>query len=155
MVLDKNIKTFVVHVNSLSLGLRITIHSTRKPQIAMLLAKKIIVLTKYLDLTNIFLEELGNFLLEQTKANEHAIKLKQSKQPPYRLIYSLRPIKLKILKIYIKTNLANSFIRASKLPASALIFFVYKSNGSLRLCGNYQGLNNLTIKNCSLLSLIK
>ncbi len=51
------------------------------------------------------------------------------------------------MKAYIKNNLANSFIILSKSPAGAPIFFNKKSDGSLRLCMDYQGLNNLTIKN--------
>ena len=56
-------------------------------------------------------------------------------------------MKLEILKAYIETNLVNRFIKPSKLPANALILFDQKSNGSLRLCINYWGLNNLMIKN--------
>ena len=40
----------------------------------------------------------------------HAIELEKGKQPSFGLIYSLRPVELEILKTYIKTNLANSFI---------------------------------------------
>ena len=54
----------------------------------------------------------------------------------------------------IKINLANNFIQPSKPPASALILFVYKPNSNLCLCFHYQGLNNVTIKNWYLLSLI-
>ena len=56
-------------------------------------------------------------------------------------------MELETLKTYIETNLANGFIRPSKSPAGAPILFVRKSDGSLRLCVNYRGLNNLTIKN--------
>ncbi len=62
-------------------------------------------------------------------------------------------MELEILKAYIEINLANGFIRPSKLPAGAPIFFDKKSDGSLRLCIDYQGLNNLIIKNQYLLSL--
>ena len=41
-----------------------------------------------------------------------------------------------------------------KSPAGALILFVRKPNGSLWLCVDYQGLNNLIIKNRYLFSLI-
>ena len=51
-------------------------------------------------------------------------------------------------------NLTNSFIWSLKLFAVAFIFFVEKLDGSLHLCINYQGLNNLTIKNQYLLPLI-
>ena len=60
-----------------------------------------------------------------------------------------------MLKAYIKNNLANGLIRPSKSPAGAFIFFNKKPNGSLRLCVDYQGLNNLTIKNRYLLPLVK
>ncbi len=56
-------------------------------------------------------------------------------------------MKLEILKAYIENNLANGFIRPSKSPAGALILFNKKPDGSLRLCVDYQGLNNLTIRN--------
>ena len=86
--------------------------------------------------------------------NENIIELEENKQPPFRLIYILGPIELKTLKTYIKTNLANGFICPSKSPARAPIFFNQKTDGSLHLCVNYWGLNNLTIKNQYQLSLI-
>ena len=79
--------------------------------------------------------------------NKHAIKLINGKQPSYRPIYSLGPVKLKIIKTYIQTNLANGFIQSSKSSIDPLILFVYKLNSSLRLYIKYQELNNLTIKN--------
>ena len=75
-------------------------------------------------------------LLEQTGVNDHAIKLEEGKQPPYEPIYNLGSIELKTLKIYIKTNLANSFIESSKSPANAPILFVCKPNGSFCLYVN-------------------
>ena len=60
-------------------------------------------------------------LPERTGINEHTIKLEDGKQPPYEPIYSLSPIELKVLKTYIKTNLANGFIQPLKSPAGALI----------------------------------
>ena len=61
---------------------------------------------------------------------------------------------LKTLKIYIETNLANSFIRPSKSLTGALILFIRKKDGSFQLCVNYRGLNNLIIKNWYPLPLI-
>ena len=59
----------------------------------------------------------------------------------------LGPVELETLKTYIETNLANGFICPSKSPAGAPILFNQKPDGSLWLCINYRGLNNLTIKN--------
>ena len=68
-------------------------------------------------------------------------------QPFYGPIYSLKPVELEILKIYIELNLANRFIKPSKLPTEAAIFFNQKSNGSFHLYINYRDLNNFMIKN--------
>ena len=79
--------------------------------------------------------------------NEHAIKLEKGKQPLFGLIYSLSLVESETLKTYIKTNLANNFIWPFKSPAGASILFDRKLDGSLRLCIDYWGLNNITIKN--------
>ena len=133
--LDKNIEAFVVHVSSL--GLKIIIHSVRKAQMALLLAKKITVLIEYPDFANMFLKESVNVFTEQTGVNKYAIELDKGKQPPYKSIYSLEPVKFKTLKTYIEINLANGFIKALKLSASAPILFVCKPNSSFCLYVNY------------------
>lgn len=61
---------------------------------------------------------------------------------------------LEILKIYIKTNLANSFISPSKFSTKALVFLIKKLNSNYCLYINYWNLNKLTIKNWYLLLLI-
>ena len=86
--------------------------------------------------------------------NKHVIKLEEGKQPSFRPINSLGLVELKTLKIYIKINLANGFIRPFKSPAEAPILFDRKPDGNLHLCVDYWGLNNLTIKNQYPLSLI-
>ena len=121
---------------------------------ALLLAEKVTVPVEYSDFADVFSKKSANVLPERTEANEHAIELEKSKQPPYGLIYSLGPVELETLKTYIGTNLANDFIRASKSTASAPILFVPKPDSSVRLYVNYQGLNNLTIKNQDSLPLI-
>ena len=86
-------------------------------------------------------------LPENIKINEHAIKLEKSKQPSFEHIYSLKLVELETLKIYIKTNLANGFIQPFKSPIRAFILFDKKPDKSFCFCVDYQGLNNLTIKN--------
>ena len=111
-------------------------------------------LTKYSDYSDVFLVQNISKLPKNTEMNEHTIKLEKSKLPPFGLICSLRPVELETLKIYIKTNLANDFIRPSKFLVRALVLFNKKLDESLCLCVNYCGFNNLTIKNQYLLSLI-
>lgn len=50
--------------------------------------EEITISTKYIDLTNIFSKKLAKVLPKQTKINKHAIKLKNSEQSLYKLIYS-------------------------------------------------------------------
>ena len=128
---------------------------TNKAQIALLLAKKVTIAAKYLDFADAFLKKSANIFLKQIGANEHMIKLEQGKQPLYGPIYSLRPVEFKTFKTYIKTNLRNGFIKASKSSADTLILLVCKLNGSFCLCVNYQKHNNLIIKNQYLIFLIE
>ena len=97
--MDKNIEAFVMHVNSLNPKPKMTIYLAKKAKIALLLAKKVTISAKYSDFGNIFSKKSTKVLPKQIKINKHAIKLEKGKQPFYRLIYSLRPIKLKTLKI--------------------------------------------------------
>ena len=107
-----------------------TIYLAWKAQIALLLFKKVIVLAKYIDFSEIFLKKLAKVLSKCIRIYKHAIKLENGKQSPYRSIYSLNLLEFKTLKTYIKTNLANGFIQSSKSLTSATILFVCKSNGS-------------------------
>ena len=102
---------------------------------------------EYCNYSDVFLAENAAELPENTGINEHAIKLEEGKQPLFGPIYSLGPVELETLKTYIETNLANGFIQPSKSPTGASILFDQKSDGSLRLCVDYWGLNNITIKN--------
>ena len=147
-VLDTNSEIFVVHV-VIREREKMPVYSKRQAQVGALLFNKAPteVPAEYSDYSNIFLAEYAAELPENTRMNEHAIKLEDDKQLPFRLIYSLRLVELETLKTYIKTNLANGFIRPSKSPAGAPILFDRKPDGSLRLCVDYRGLNNLTIKN--------
>ena len=159
--LDPEHETYVVHVGSVSSVVLpssspLNVHPFRRPQIAGLIDEEAPtkVPAKYSDFADIFSLDLAFVLPEHTGINDHAIKLVNGQQPPYGPIYSLGPVELETLKAYIETNLANGFIRSSKSPAGASILFDQKLNGFLRLCVDYQGLNNLTIKNWYPLPLI-
>ena len=144
-ILDKKSETFVIHVTSLNLTLGI--HPDKAVQITSLLVEEVRILEKYSDFANVFSEEKALVLLERTELNEYAIDLEDGKQPPYGSIYSLGPVELETLKTYIKTHLKTRFIWPSKSPAGTPIFFDKKSDGSLHLCVEFWGLNNLIIKN--------
>ena len=69
-------------------------------------------------------------------------------------MYSLGPVELKTLKTYIKIHLITGFIQPSKSPAGAPILINKKPDGNFCLYVNDHGLNNLSIKNGYLFSLI-
>lgn len=77
---------------------------------AFLLAKKVSILIKYPDFTDVFLEKSVVELHKHFIINKYSINLEPDKQLLYSLIYSLEPVELEIVKTYIKTLLANSFI---------------------------------------------
>ena len=63
--------------------------------------------------------------------------------PPYRMALD----ELKELKAQLKDLLDKGFIRPSISPWGALILFVKKKDGSLRMCIDYRQLIKVTIKN--------
>ena len=162
-VLDPVHESYVVHVGSVysdtspsSSPLELDVHPSRRPQVSGLIAEEapMKVPIEYWDFADVFSQDLVSELPKHTKINDHAIGLVDDQQPPYGPIYSLGPVELKTLKAYIETNLANRFIRPSKSLADAFILIDRKSDGSLRFCVDYRGLNNLTIKNWYSLLLI-
>ena len=144
--LDLDQEAFVVHVATLFSSMEV--HPDREVQVAALIADKapVAIPAEYSDFEDVFSKESATVLPEHTEINTHAIDLEEGKQPPYGPIYSLGPVELETLKTYIETNLANDFICLSKSPAVAPILFDKKPEGSLWLCVNYRGLNNITIK---------
>lgn len=87
--------------------------------------------SSYIDFVDVFFKNLIVKLPEYIKINNYTIKLKKASSHPMDLLnYAKEPVKLEILKIYIKTNLANCFIRSSKSPTSTSIFFIKKANNN-------------------------
>ena len=138
-IFDPEYETYVVYVASLSstpliVSLESTlldVHSFRRPQIFGLIAEKAPtkVSNTYANFVNIFSLDLASKIPKNTGINNHAIKLVNGQQPPYRLIYNLGAVELETLKTYIEINLANSFIRSFKYSAGAPILFDRKSDG--------------------------
>jgi hypothetical protein len=76
-----------------------------------------------------------------------AIELHDGKQPPWGPIYNLSEKVLDTLRSYLAVQLKRGWIRPSKSPAGAPVFFVPKKDGTLRLCVDFRGLNQITKKN--------
>ena len=118
VALDVNSETFVIYV-TIREQKEMPMHSKRQArieaQVGTLLFDEapITVLAEYSNYNNIFSAENAVNLPEITGMNKHAIKLEESKQPPFGPIYSLELVELEMLKTYIEINLANSFIWSS------------------------------------------
>ena len=53
------------------------IHSAREAQIALLVAKEVKLLTKYLHFLDVFLKKKSSILPEVIELNQHVIKLRE------------------------------------------------------------------------------
>lgn len=148
MALNKKFEIFVVHVIVLKTS-KLAIQLSQLLHLVLLQQKKALtkILPKYSNYVNISSPDLIIEELENTSINNYTIKLIEGKQSPYRPIYSLGLIMLKMLKAYIKTQLKTGFIWPYKFFRSASILFDKKPYDNLCLYVNYQSLNNLTIKN--------
>ena len=62
---------------------------------------------------------------------------------PYRMV----PAELKELKVQMEEMVNNGFVRPSMSPWGALVLFVKKKDGSMRLCIDYRELNKVIIRN--------
>jgi hypothetical protein len=89
------------------------------------------------------------------RPHDHKIELKEGFTPPFGPLYSLSRHELEALKEWLEENLSKGFIRTSSSPAASPILFVKKGDGSLRLCVDYRGLNEGTIKDRYPLPLIQ
>lgn len=78
----------------------------------------------------------------------HEIKLlNDSVTPPYGPLYPCSAKELDHLLRYLEEMQQKGWIRPSTSPAGAPILFVKKPDGSLRVCVDYRGLNEITVKN--------
>ena len=93
-------------------------------------------------------------MLNYLDINKYTINLEVDKKLFYKLTYSIEPIELEALKIFIKINLSNDFIYLFTSSTKAYILFIKKFNKNFYLYINYQDLNNVIIKDLNLLLLI-
>ena len=101
------------------------------------------------DFPDVFLKELPG--LPPHRKIEFSIDVIPSATPASITPYIMAPLKLKELKLQLQELLEKGFIRPSVSPWEALVLFVEKKDGTLRLCIDYRQLSKLTVKNKYLL----
>nr|CAD1839602.1 unnamed protein product [Ananas comosus var. bracteatus] len=78
---------------------------------------------------------------------EFVIDLILGTPPISKAPYRMAPAELKELRSQLQDLLDKQFIRPSVSPWGAPVLFVWKKDGSFRLCVDYRELNRVTIKN--------
>lgn len=107
---------------------------------------------EYHDLKDAFIPKTAQ--LPAQTVHDLKIELNNGAKPHFGPLYNLSETELKILHDYIQDMLARGLIRPSTSPYGAPVLFARKKDGSLRLCVDYQRLNNMTKKNVYPLPLI-
>jgi hypothetical protein len=109
--------------------------------------------TQFRQYHSVFSEQASE-RLPQHQPWDHAIDLKPETTMKKCGIYCLTPTEMDALKKYIEDHLRKGYIRPSKSPVASPFFFVNKKDGKLRPIQDYRALNNITVKNATLLPLI-
>ncbi|SYW73956.1 uncharacterized protein UHO2_00821 [Ustilago hordei] len=100
----------------------------------------------YQHLRDVFDEVEADKLPHHTEHDLH-LELIEGGKPPQGPLYLKGPKEMSELRRYLDENLEKGFIRPSKSPARSPVLFVPKKDGGLRLCVDYRGLNEITVKN--------
>jgi RNase H-like domain found in reverse transcriptase/Reverse transcriptase (RNA-dependent DNA polymerase)/Integrase zinc binding domain len=106
------------------------------------------------DLYEGFLPRRANELPPH-RAWDHKIELMPGKDPPYQKNRPLSPPELHVIRKWLDDNLNKGFIRESRARCAAPLLLAAKPGGGVRICQDYRGLNNVTIKNRYPLPLIR
>ncbi|KAM1958501.1 hypothetical protein ACFX15_003880 [Malus domestica] len=94
---------------------------------------------------DVFPEDLPG--LPPNKEVEFVIDLLPGTNPISLTPYRMAPAELRELKVQLQVLVDKGFIQPSTSPWGALVLFVRKKDGTLRLCIDYRQLNRVTIKN--------
>lgn len=101
---------------------------------------------EFLEYAKVF-SKAASERMPTSKPYDHAIDLEDEKVPPYSKVYPMAPAEKAAMDEWINEQLAKGYIRESKSPAAAPVFFIKKKDGSLRLVVDYRKLNAITVKN--------
>jgi len=100
------------------------------------------VVNEYID---VFPDELPG--MPPDRDIEFSIDLVPGISPIAKRPYMMAASELAELKKQLEELQQSGFIRPSSSPWGALVLFVKKKDGGMRMCVNYRALNEVTIKN--------
>jgi hypothetical protein len=93
--------------------------------------------------------------LPPRRAWDHKIDIIPGREPPYQKNRPFSPPELLVVRKWLDDNLDKGFIRESRARCAAPLLLASKPGGGVRICQDYRGLNNVTIKNRYPLPLIR
>ena len=97
------------------------------------------------EFPDVFLEELPCIPLEREL--DLSIEIVPGTTPMSRAPFRMAPTELKELKSQLKELMGKGFIRSNVSPWGALVLFVKKKDGTLRMCIDYWKINKVIVKN--------
>ena len=106
------------------------------------------------DLHEGFLPRLAKDLPPR-RAWDHKIELIPGKEPPYQKNRPASQQELRVIRKWLDDELDKGFIWQSRSKCAAPLLLAAKPGGGVRICQDYRGLNNVTIKNRYPLPLIR
>jgi hypothetical protein len=78
---------------------------------------------------------------------DHAIKVMSKVAPPAQAPYQMSNEDLEELEVQLEELLMKGYIKPSKSPYGAPIFFVHKKDETLRMCVDYKTFDKVIVKN--------
>ena len=97
------------------------------------------------EFSDVFPEDLPG--IPPDREIDFQIELAPGIEPISKAPYRMAPLELEELKARMEELVNKGFVRPSTSPWGALVLFVKKKDGSLRLCIDYRELNKVTIRN--------
>ena len=105
-----------------------------------------LVLEKFYEWIKVFGKKQSE-RMPTRKLWDHAIEVKEGFVPKKRKVYPLSREEREEVREFVKEQLRKGYIRLSKSPQTALVFFVGKKDGKKRMIQDYRYLNEWTVKN--------
>jgi hypothetical protein len=109
---------------------------------------------EYRDLFEAFLPQEAD-TLPPHRSYDHKIELVPGSKLPFSRNRPLSPMELRVVKRWLDDNLVKGFIRPSKSSSASPLLLAQKPGGGVRICVDYRGVNNISMKSRYPIPLIK